>query len=629
MKQMIKKTVSLVLTLALVLSVCSAVTVTGQAAGVMRKVYEPATGLVGAPTVIQTVDTQAKLSALATSATPPQVAWFVVENGKELMVKLNDKSVALSDVLGFCKGKVIPLLEVADAETAELLAIELIVSDEGDAIIASTDKDALLAAHDVGAPNVTIAYIVAGKANKTLTTHIAHAAGAHMVVLSDGDRETVEYMQQRFLAVTLRRVDGSADRDCVGAAVDCGANGVVVNDPAVAYDLYEGVTKETYVRRAFIVGHRAYPTVAPENTVEGLRAAFAAGADAVECDVYLTKDNQVVINHNGNIMGYTTDDSAKGNIESFTREELKKYTLKAVGSNNKCKFAFLDEFYEVLKTKPDKMLVVEIKTGNNKVMDYVKSLAEEYGVMNQIVIISFATGHLQYARNLMPSVGLSRLHNGASEEEMLNLLDDLGASNSPNYSVSKQHVYALQHRGITSNLWTVDGEENLKTQAAKGAQFLTTDNPNFSEAMEDFFGDMSCQNIFGFKPAAATAVLTTTKKTTTTTASTTASTVKSTAASTTDKPIASSTTLASGTTTSTSVVSEPSTGDSSTAAIGTELTTTDTTASVTDAGNITTTTAAGSNPQSEGFDMWWIIPVGIVILAGVVIAIVLVTKKKK
>lgn len=353
MKQTMKKAVSLFLTFMLVLSVCSAVAVTGQAAGIMREVYEPETGLVAPPTVIQTVDTQAKLSALATASAPPQAAWFTVENGKDIMVKLNDKSVMLEDALGFCKGKVIPILEVADAETAELVALHILLSDEDDAIIASADKDALLAAHDIGAPNVTFAYIVVGKTNKTLAARNAHAAGAHMIVLSDGDRETAEYLQKRFLSVTLRRADGSADRDCVGAAVDCGANGVVVNDPKVAYDLYKTVTKETYVRRAFVVGHRAYPTVAPENTVEGMRAAYAAGADAVECDVYLTKDNHVVINHNGDISGYTTDASAKGSIESFTRDQLKQYTLKAVGSNNKCKFAFLDEMYEVLKTKPD------------------------------------------------------------------------------------------------------------------------------------------------------------------------------------------------------------------------------------------------------------------------------------
>lgn len=91
-----------------------------------------------------------------------------------------------------------------------------------------------------------------------------------MIVVPDCNRETAEYMQLRFLSVTLRRVDDSADRDCVGAAVDCGANGVVVNDPKVAYNLYESVTKETYVRRAFVAGHMGHIRKAPDNSVEGM-----------------------------------------------------------------------------------------------------------------------------------------------------------------------------------------------------------------------------------------------------------------------------------------------------------------------------------------------------------------------
>lgn len=58
------KLLSIFMMLVMLLSVCSAYTVTSQAENIIRKVYEPSTGLVAPPTVIQTVDTSAKLSAL-------------------------------------------------------------------------------------------------------------------------------------------------------------------------------------------------------------------------------------------------------------------------------------------------------------------------------------------------------------------------------------------------------------------------------------------------------------------------------------------------------------------------------------------------------------------------------------
>ncbi len=46
-----------------------------------------------------------------------------------------------------------------------------------------------------------------------------------------------------------------------------------------------------------IVGHRGAPQMAPENTLASFRAAAAAGAEAVECDVALTFDARPVVIH--------------------------------------------------------------------------------------------------------------------------------------------------------------------------------------------------------------------------------------------------------------------------------------------------------------------------------------------
>lgn len=46
-----------------------------------------------------------------------------------------------------------------------------------------------------------------------------------------------------------------------------------------------------------VTGHRCHPRAAPENSLSGLRAAVAAGADWAELDVQLTADDEIIVLH--------------------------------------------------------------------------------------------------------------------------------------------------------------------------------------------------------------------------------------------------------------------------------------------------------------------------------------------
>ena len=50
-----------------------------------------------------------------------------------------------------------------------------------------------------------------------------------------------------------------------------------------------------------IIGHRGYRSRCPENTMLSFREALAAGAEAIETDLHLTKDNVVVLSHVGHM----------------------------------------------------------------------------------------------------------------------------------------------------------------------------------------------------------------------------------------------------------------------------------------------------------------------------------------
>ncbi len=463
-----KRYMSMFLIVLILLGLCSAASATE--AGVLRDIYEPETELVLAPTVIQTVDSAEKMEAL-NSNTPPQGAWFQVE--EENVVKFRSGSTTLEEALQACGNKVMPVLEVSNETVAGSVCSYLLDHNITDVMIASSSTDAL-AIFSIMRPQYTyLAYIASGEPADI--ARAAHRISANICVLQNPDQQTVEYLQARFLTVTLKAESGTT-RDCVKAAINVGANGVVVTSADETYEMYREVTTTSYVRRPFTVGHRGIPSIAPENTVEGMKAAYDAGADAVECDVHITKDKQLVVNHNGNLKGYTTDADATAAVTTLTREQLKQYTLSPKGDYTNCKFAFLDEQFEVLKQYPDKLLVVEIKTADTRAPGMVYDLAKEYNVLDQIVIISFSGTQVNESRLWAPELGASLLASGSTtlEDAVLSVVA-IGASFSPDSSVSAELVTQLMRRGISVNTWTINTEEEMNQNIVKGVQFITTD----------------------------------------------------------------------------------------------------------------------------------------------------------
>lgn len=69
--------------------------------------------------------------------------------------------------------------------------------------------------------------------------------------------------------------------------------------------LTEGITVQSQVK---IIAHRGASYWAPENTVASANLAWEKGADAVETDIYLSKDNRIICIHDANTKRTTGQD---------------------------------------------------------------------------------------------------------------------------------------------------------------------------------------------------------------------------------------------------------------------------------------------------------------------------------
>lgn len=126
-----------------------------------------------------------------------------------------------------------------------------------------------------------------------------------------------------------------------------------------------------------IIAHRGYTEHAVENTLSSLEAAKKAGADRVELDIQLTKDNDFVVMHDFNLHRLT---GVRKRVSDCTLRELTSMTLHENGAT-----APIPSFEAFVKKAQELHipLLIEIKPTGREPSNFPKILLSklrEYGV---------------------------------------------------------------------------------------------------------------------------------------------------------------------------------------------------------------------------------------------------------
>ena len=416
------------------------------------------TKLIGAPTVIENIATAENLTNLGDTPVM-QGAWLDIGKSKNLdAIPLKDDKIALSYFLT-CMESTLPILKIDNKKTAESVYYYLLEERATDYIIASKDSKVLEYFQSQETENALLAYIAGPKESPEKIVKEANSVGANICVLESAERETVTYLQNRFLSVILFN-ENSNTRDSVDAAADCGANGVVVSSAADTYKLYEKVKKTTYIRKPLIIANQVMlSTKEATNTLEDLKKAYKAGADSTKVNIKLDSENEVVCWW-----------------DSKTDEKSTKF----------------QEICTLLsKQDPVKTLILEIKKDDADLIKKIKSVAKSQKVLDRILIAAESQDVVTSCREIIPEVGFFKTY---TEEELSYLPD-------------------LLYRGIIKAVLIekAEGEEiekevssAIKTVAKSGAVLIATDYADLGNTFKksikfkntlDIFGDIEVAKI--------------------------------------------------------------------------------------------------------------------------------------
>lgn len=120
-----------------------------------------------------------------------------------------------------------------------------------------------------------------------------------------------------------------------------------------------------------VIAHRGYTQNAVENSIEALEAASKAGADYVEVDILLTKDNKFVVMHDFNLKRLA---GLNKKVQDMNYDEVVGLIIKQ--GKFKSKIPSFEEFVKKAKELKIKLLV-ELKPHGGEPDNYVDIFIEE------------------------------------------------------------------------------------------------------------------------------------------------------------------------------------------------------------------------------------------------------------
>lgn len=435
-----------------------------------------------APTVIQKVEN---------SSSPLNSAnqlYYQLDEQLNLINQNGQNIGTLAQYLAQPQRNTIPVLEIQTPQTLEALKLLANTQDITDITLLSKSDDLLKVAHQI-IPIVRTALDLSAEKlkdnHKSLSEIIrrSNQAYARIVVLPQAlaNKSSVSFIQRHLMTVWM--VSDATQPQQAAQILTSGVNGVITTQSTLFSSVLKQFPKNTLLRKPFIIGHRGVPSLEDENTLESAKHAVALGADIVENDIYLTKDQQLVVMHDAMVDRTTT---STGKIEEMTLAQVQQLKSKHKGY----KIPTLAEYFSSFKHNPNFVLMIEMKSADPRLVPKMQDEIKKYQVENQVVTTSFNIDQVARAQTLLPNIprgllvgSMPKNYNNLVNAKQINA--DVQTYNSSYNPAYRANLIALleitKHRGISFWPWALN-DETFKKLYIAGTYGITTNSAQLYSA---------------------------------------------------------------------------------------------------------------------------------------------------
>jgi glycerophosphoryl diester phosphodiesterase len=279
------------------------------------------------------------------------------------------------------------------------------------------------------------------------------------------------------------------------------------------FPIFTEAQNHTVSKKTEIHGHRGYRGHFPENTLTAFKEAVLLGVDALELDVVISKDSQVVVSHepwfNYKISTEPNGEKVRAlhqhNLFRMNYEEIRKYDCGIRGNSEFPEQKPLAEYKPLLNEViavleafciandlPPVTYNIEIKSG--KIGDgkwhpepavIARLVYEEiraFNINERILVQSFDIRSLQAIHKLDPDLRIGLLiANTGSVDHNIRKLGFCPYMYNPSLKLTKEHTIRQAHdHGCKIMPWTINHAEDMKRLMDWGVDGIITDYPNIA-----------------------------------------------------------------------------------------------------------------------------------------------------
>ena len=243
-----------------------------------------------------------------------------------------------------------------------------------------------------------------------------------------------------------------------------------------------------------IIGHRGASAVAPENTLAAFARAMLHGADGIEFDVRLARDEVPVVIHDATL---ERTGLAKARVSELTSDELRQidvgswFTGRASGRDIDFSGEKLPTLRQVFEFFSDKsgLLYLEMKAdaGGAELATQVVRSIQRHTMHEQVIVESFDLTLIEQVKKLDAAIRTAALFEPKLSQP-LSLVRTMKPVELAKYyradEIALHHTLA-SHRligkakeaGLSIVVWTVDNTQWIERARSLGVAALITNNP--------------------------------------------------------------------------------------------------------------------------------------------------------
>lgn len=233
--------------------------------------------------------------------------------------------------------------------------------------------------------------------------------------------------------------------------------------------------------KPFIWAHRGASGYAPENTLAAYKKADEMGADGIEIDIQLTKDDVIVVCHDEELERVS---NGKGWVKDHTLEELKKLDFnQQFKEQGAMQIPTMEEVFELVK--PTNMVIdIELKTGVvfYPIEEKIDEMTRRYGMEDRVIYSSFNHASMVKMKQINKENKVGMLYaDGPIDAVAYAKRYGFDALHPALYNIQYPHYMEdAKAAGIMVNVWTINKEEHVKMCVDAGVDAVITNYPDMA-----------------------------------------------------------------------------------------------------------------------------------------------------